>query len=83
MPYVKQEDRAELNSGRYPTTPGELNYSITKLVREYLGYMFHQPPNYAAYNEVIGVLDSAKLEFYRRVVSPYEDEKKSENGDVY
>ena len=30
-----------------------------------------------------GALESAKLEFYRRVVAPYEDEKMNLNGDVY
>ncbi len=29
------------------------------------------------------VLETAKLEFYRRVAGPYEDAKISENGEVY
>lgn len=29
-----------------------------------------------------GVVIFALLEFYRRVVAPYEDDKKAENGDV-
>jgi hypothetical protein len=39
--------------------------------------------NYALLNELIGVLECAKLELYRRVASPYEDEKIQSNGDVY
>ena len=31
----------------------------------------------------IGALEAAKLEFYRRVVAPYEDQKMLDNGDVY
>ena len=39
--------------------------------------------NYVKLNELIGVLECAKLELYRRVASPYEDEKVESNGDVY
>jgi len=38
---------------------------------------------YATLNTVIGVLECAKLELYRRVVADYEDQKCEENGDVY
>jgi hypothetical protein len=38
---------------------------------------------YAHLNEAIGVLECAKLELYRRVAAPYEDEKITESGDVY
>jgi len=34
-------------------------------------------------NEVIGVLECAKLELYRRVAAPYEERKRIENGEVY
>lgn len=34
-------------------------------------------------NSGIGALEAAKLEFYRRVVAPYEDKKIFDNGDVY
>lgn len=30
-----------------------------------------------------GVLRCAQLEFYRRVLAPYEDKKRKQNGDVY
>jgi len=33
-------------------------------------------------SQIIGVLESVKQEFYRRVVAPYEEEKIKENGDV-
>jgi len=32
---------------------------------------------------VIGVLESVKMELYRRKIADYEDEKCEENGDVY
>jgi len=31
----------------------------------------------------VGVLECAKLELYRRIAAPYEDEKIVETGDVY
>ena len=40
-------------------------------------------PNYAAFNAAVGALECAKLELYRRMVSVYEEHKRSENGDVY
>ena len=58
---------------------GVLNYVFTSLILRWLG----DKPNYAKYNEVIGVLECVKLEFYRRAVSVYEDSKLIENGDVY
>ena len=39
--------------------------------------------SYHAYNEIIGVLECVKQEFYRRMVAPYEDKKCEENGDVF
>ncbi len=83
MPYIKQERRDQLaEDGGDPTPcspPGELNYLITTLVRDYLGQAY----TYADINEVVGVLECAKLELYRRVAAPYEDTKIAENGDVY
>jgi len=40
-------------------------------------------PSYSDYNALVGVLECAKLEFYRRAVAAYEDKKIKENGDVY
>lgn len=57
---------------------GDLNYAITALVASQVTQV-----GYAALEQAVGVLEAAKLEFYRRVAAPYEDEKKRENGDVY
>lgn len=38
---------------------------------------------YDSLNAVIGVLECAKQEFYRRAAVPYENQKITENGDVY
>ncbi len=62
-----------------PGNPGELNYCLTRLCIEYAG----SHPNYERLNAIIGALEACKLEFYRRMVAPYEDGKIRENGDVY
>ena len=82
MPYVKRTERARLDGGGAPETPGDLNYLITRQVDAYLA---RKGVNYAKLNEVIGVLECAKLELYRRLVASYEDRKIAdpENGDVY
>lgn len=83
MPYIKQERREELDgyedNFEYAENPGELNYQLTTLVRNY----FERHKNYQGINDILGALEGAKLEFYRRVVVPYEDKKIVENGDVY
>jgi hypothetical protein len=53
---------------------------VTRLIND---YMLSQPFNYQVINDIIGALEGAKMEFYRRVVIPYEDRKIIENGDVY
>jgi len=58
----------------------ELNYSLTQVI---LSYITRKGAIYTTINDVLGALEGAKLEFYRRVVVPYEDEKREENGDVY
>lgn len=88
MPYIKQEDRIKWASSLQELgfefdengiTPGELNYIITKLVHF---YVLRKGLNYTHLNDVVGVLESAKAEFQRRVVAKYEDSKIIENGDV-
>lgn len=80
MPYVDKASRDRMNEpDGFPSTAGELNYFITNTVRDYLGHN----PRYDDLNEVVGVLESAKLELYRRMVAPYETRKCKENGDVY
>jgi hypothetical protein len=83
MPYITLLARDRLDSPweQSAANAGELNYQITKLLLRYI----HQGGtlNYQAINDVHGALEGAKLEFYRRVVIPYENRKIKENGDVY
>ena len=79
MPYIKQERRL-MAAQVYPQNAGELNYAFTKLA---LTYIEQQGKNYQHINDVVGALEGAKMEFYRRLAVPYEDTKIAENGDVY
>jgi hypothetical protein len=63
-----------------PYSPGELNFVLTRILDDYI---VRRGKNYLIINEVIGVLECAKLELYRRIAAPYEDEKLADNGDVY
>lgn len=81
MPYIKQERRIAPVKRRYTAaTPGELNYAITRLCDLYI---VDRELNYTNINAVMGALECAKQEFYRRVAVPYEDLRRKENGDVY
>jgi len=87
MPYIKRMDRARYFVGLdelagmmvNSCNPGDLNYIISMVCAHYMSI---KGQSYTHFNDVIGVLESAKLEFYRRKVAPYEDEKIKENGDV-
>lgn len=89
MPYIKQDRRVKyypvirditnilLREVPEDQKAGELNYLITCILNQ-----VYPLPNYREYNEIIGVLESCKMEFYRRRVAPYEDTKVCQNGDV-
>lgn len=57
-----------------------MNYAITVMM---LNYLNRKGISYTNMNEVVGVLECAKLELYRRMITPYENKKIEENGDVY
>lgn len=61
------------------TNAGELNYTITVIINKYFK---ENGNNYQSINDIVGALEGAKLEFYRRTASEYEDKKILENGDV-
>lgn len=81
MPYIDKDARERIRLFLKPASIGELNYLITTECLEYLN--LGGKPSYKAFNEIIGVLECAKLEMYRRMVAPYEDVKLNEHGDVF
>lgn len=91
MPYIKQDDRRILdnairglvfalrNNSTTDDIDGKINYAFTRIMREVYDA---KTPSYYNMNKAIGVLECIKLEFYRRIISPYEDKKIQENGDL-
>lgn len=86
MPYTSQEDREKFKEdnlemiGLRCAHEGDLNYVLTCICKGYLSKF--GMIKYAMLNTIMGVLECCKLEFYRRICSPYEDIKIKENGDV-
>lgn len=84
MPYIAQGRRKEIDEYIIDNfaikNAGELNYLLTKLIRNYFNFNGRR---YQQINDIVGALEGAKMEFYRRVAAPYEDKKILENGDVY
>ncbi len=83
MPYINKNAREKFDndfSGDQADNAGELNYMFTTLILEYIN---KHGLNYQRINDVVGALEGAKLEFYRRMATPYEEEKIEENGDIY
>lgn len=91
MPYIKKEKRIELDNKMSELlidcgelSDGELNYIISNLLNVYLEQKKQNNKfNYSECNKLVGVLECAKLEFYNRLVTPYENIKIVENGDLY
>lgn len=85
MPYIKQEERAQfddaiLDLAESCETVGQLNYIISKLC---LAVAMNSPADYTSFNGIDGVLGLAQAEFRRRVIFPYEESKREENGDLF
>ena len=92
MPYIAAEHRAvfdqyinttlaglaELPEGR---RQGALNYIITRIVAGGID-SGDRPWSYNKIAEAIGTFECAKLEFYRRVAAPKEDQVMTLNGDI-
>ena len=88
MPYIPKDERTELDelAGALVTIlrngnfRGKLNYFISSIAE---GLIQANGVSYSFLNDFIGVLECVKLELYRRVATPYEEDKRQENGDVY
>lgn len=81
MPYISRQRRIPLDEWKHnsATGPGELNYRLSVVIKQYLGTHGRK---YSTMNDIMGALEGAKLEFYRKTVVPYEEEKIIENGDI-
>lgn len=94
MPYITQQKRATIDpvvealhrvlidlelDDPNNNTEGNLNYTITRLLKLVYG---DTTASYRDVNDIIGVLECIKLEYYRKMAAPYEDIKELENGRV-
>lgn len=92
MPYIKKEERQVYDpqiealveqlthfGENKPPTVGHVNYVISKLIWD---IFIKNNPSYTNGNNLIGVLECVKQEFYRRQLAPYEDKKINEQGDI-
>jgi hypothetical protein len=89
MPYIKPVERNDVQPilddldefiRSRGISEGQLNYLITSLCQMHLK---RHGTSYSVINGIIGVLECAKQEFYRRIAEPYENKKRDLNGDVY
>lgn len=91
MPYILQDNRDALDRsiqslindlrGLESDNPdndmgGNLNYAFTKILMTCYGTRYREMA------QAVSVLEMAKLEYYRKVAAPYEDQKEFENGSV-
>lgn len=79
MPYIKESAKSRIAKTVDPEHIGEVNYIITNICLDYLD---KNGLKYENLNALVGVLECAKLELYRRITAKYEDIKIKENGDV-
>lgn len=92
MPYIKQEQREIVDNDIEEIAKhiarlqlddpeinieGVMNYIITKLI-----YRVYSTPSYREINDVMGMLECVKQEYYRKQAAPYEDQKEVQNGPV-
>jgi|11BtaG_2_1085332.scaffolds.fasta_scaffold12587_3 hypothetical protein len=79
MPYIPQSEKNQVDSHNLISTAGQFNYALNQLIANFID---QNDFNYQTANDIVGAMECAKMELYRRLISPYEDKKISENGDV-
>lgn len=87
MPYVDKTSRKlmqpiieEFEHNMIDLNKGDLNYLFSRMVSIWVA---QHGMNYQTMSDALAALQDCRDEFYRRVVAPYEDIKKVDNGDVY
>lgn len=84
MPYIVHAKRLDMEPSLqelsdYVSKTGDLNYVICRLSIELLR---RNGMNYGNFADVVGDIECAKQELYRRLATPYEEEKAKKNGDL-
>lgn len=83
MPYVDQQTRERLEGdppNNHAITAGQLTYDIQQLL---VIYLEDRGVSYQTMAECLGALEGAKADFANRVLTPYEERKRRDNGDVW
>jgi hypothetical protein len=87
MPYILQEKRAGFYEAGIEAvaacieSTGDLNYVISYLAIAMVKAL--PKKSYGGMSAIRGAISDAAEEFYRRMMSDYEDVKAQENGDLY
>lgn len=82
MPYIKHEDRSTMDKivlqmiESDVKANGDLNYILFAFCKRCV------TPSYSNYKNFCGELRQCATEIERRLLGPYEDKKRDENGDV-
>jgi hypothetical protein len=87
MPYIAKEKRPQFDGlvehiltvmEKIPDQErdGCLNYLFTKTLKSLF------KPSYFNYERIMGLLACMQHEFYRRWISPYENSKREQHGDL-
>ena len=93
MPYIPQDDRPgydesinrlaeSLRQQPQNQRKGHANYVVTQILRHAWGVDEASGESYSSYADIIGALECAKLEMYRRWTAAYEDKAIAKNGDL-
>ena len=83
MPYIKEADRERLKPILNPLLNAGLSEGEATYVICLLGNTLYGGGDYATKVKWLAVLESAKLEYYRRVLVPHEERKRELNGEVF
>lgn len=80
MPYIVQERRDALSAADVARNVGELTYVLQTALSDYLKV---KGLCYQTIAEISGAVHQLGRDFDERVVAPYEESKRVENGDVW
>jgi len=92
MPYISPERRSNIEQNlieafEYIETKGDLCFAIYWLMKAFAEYPADKTEcgpamTFDSASNALVACEAAKLEFYRRIMAPYEDKKIIENGDI-
>ena len=86
MPYIKQRIRAQYNGYLRQITNMVMREKNPNAVMTYVIYKMiktlYDKPEWDIKSDALKILEAVKIEFYRKCIAEYEEEKIIENGDI-